>query len=38
MNHDIILKRFDEPDELRVFEKGTFEVIHLEGMTIGRAT
>ena len=28
MNHDIILKRFEEPDELREFEKGRFEVIH----------
>jgi len=36
--HDIILKRFKEPDELREFEKGRFEVIHFDGMTIGRAT
>jgi hypothetical protein len=33
-----ILKRFDAPDEVRVFEKGKFEVIRLGGMTIGRAT
>jgi quercetin dioxygenase-like cupin family protein len=33
-----ILKRFDNPDERRVFEKGKFEVVHLGGMTIGRAT
>ena len=34
--HDIILKRFEEPDELREFEKGRFEVVHFDGMTIGR--
>ena len=35
---DIILKRFETPDEVRTFEKGKFEVIKLGGMTIGRAT
>jgi hypothetical protein len=35
---ETILKRFDTPDEVRVFEKGKFEVIRLGGMTIGRAT
>jgi hypothetical protein len=35
---ETILKRFDAPDEVRVFEKGKFEVIRLGGMTIGRAT
>ncbi len=35
---DVILKRFDQPDETRVFEKGKFELVHLGGMTIGRAT
>ena len=34
----VILKRFEKPDELREFEKGRFEVIHLGGVTIGRAT
>lgn len=34
----IILKRFDQPDEVRTFDKGKFELIHLGGMTIGRAT
>jgi hypothetical protein len=38
MNLDVILKRFEQPDELREFEKGRFEVIHIGGMTIGRAT
>ena len=35
---DIIVKRFENPDEVRTFEKGKFEVVHLGGMTIGRAT
>ena len=36
--NDAILKRFDAPDETRVFEKGKFDVIHMGAMTIGRAT
>lgn len=35
---DVILKRFDRPDETRTFPKGKFEIIHVAGMTIGRAT
>ena len=35
---DVILKRFDEPDEVTNFEKGKFETVTLGGMTIGRAT
>lgn len=35
---DVILKRFEHPDEVRTFEKGKFELAHLGGMTIGRAT
>jgi quercetin dioxygenase-like cupin family protein len=35
---DVILKRFEEPDEVRVFEKGRFELVHVGGMTIGRAS
>jgi quercetin dioxygenase-like cupin family protein len=35
---EVILKRFEEPDEVRTFEKGRFEVVRLGGMTIGRAT
>lgn len=34
----VILKRFETPDEVRVLEKGRFELVHLGGMTIGRAT
>lgn len=36
--NDVILKRFDNPDEVRTFDKGKFEVVHVGGMTIGRAT
>jgi hypothetical protein len=38
MMNDVILKRFDVPDEVRKFEKGKFELLHIGGMTIGRAT
>ena len=33
-----VLKRFETPDEVRVFEKGRFEIVHLGGQSIGRAT
>ena len=35
---EVILKRFEQPNEVRSFEKGKFEVVRLGGMTIGRAT
>ncbi len=35
---DVILKRFEHPDEIRTFPKGRFELIQIGGMTIGRAT
>ena len=35
---DVILKRFDTPDETRLMEKGRFEIVRLGGLTIGRAT
>ena len=35
---EVILKSFDAPDEVRVMEKGRFELVHLGGITIGRAT
>ena len=38
MDADVILKRFDRPDEVREFPKGRFELVTLGGMTIGRAT
>jgi hypothetical protein len=34
---DVILKRFEEPDEIRRFDKGRFEVVRIGTMTIGRA-
>ena len=37
-NVEVILKRFENPDEVRVLEKGRFELVHLGGITIGRAT
>ena len=35
---DVMLKRFESPDEVREMVKGRFELVHLGGMTIGRAT
>ena len=35
---DVILKRFDDPDEVVHFDKGKFETVTIGGMTIGRAT
>ena len=35
---ETVLKRFDNPDETRQFEKGRFELVRVGGMTIGRAT
>jgi hypothetical protein len=35
---ETVLKRFEEPDEIRTFEKGKFELVHVGGMTLGRAT
>ena len=32
--HEVI----DHPDEVRTFDKGEFELVHLGGMTINRAT
>jgi hypothetical protein len=34
----VILKRFESPDETRRLERGKFELVHIGGMTIGRAT
>ncbi len=36
--NEVILKRFENPDEVTHFEKGKFETVTLGGMTIGRAT
>ena len=35
---EVILKRFEQPDEVIEFDKGRFEKVTLGGMTIGRAT
>jgi quercetin dioxygenase-like cupin family protein len=35
---DVILRRFDSPDETRVMAKGKFEVVHIGGLTVGRAS
>ena len=35
---EVILKRFEAPDETRVFDKGKFEIVRIGGMTIGRAS
>jgi hypothetical protein len=33
-----ILRRFEDPDEVRPFEKGRFEIVRIGGLTIGRAS
>jgi len=38
MSLAVILKRFERPDEVRVFDRGRFEIVRLGGATIGRAT
>lgn len=38
MDTDVILKRFEQPDEVRQLVKGRFELVHIGGLTIGRAT
>lgn len=35
---DVILKRFDEPDETVHFPKGRFDTVSIAGQTFGRAT
>ena len=34
---DYIIKRFENPDEVREFDKGKYEVVNLPHMTIGKA-
>jgi quercetin dioxygenase-like cupin family protein len=38
MNTAALLRRFDQPDDVRRFERGSFELISIGGMTVGRAT
>ena len=35
---EVTLRRFDSPDETRVMTKGKFEIVHIGGVTVGRAT
>ena len=35
---DVVLKRFETPDEVREFTRGRFELVTIGAMTIGRAT
>lgn len=35
---DVVLKRFESPDETRQMIKGKFELVRIGGLTIGRAT
>jgi len=34
----VLLKRFENPDGVRTFAKGRFEIVRIGGLTIGRAT
>lgn len=38
MDVDVVLKRFESPDETRVFEKGRLELVRIGGMSLARAT
>jgi quercetin dioxygenase-like cupin family protein len=38
MNVDVVLKRFESPDEVRQMQLGRFEIVRIGGMTIGRAS
>jgi len=35
---DFLIKRFEQPDEVRTFTKGRFEIVKVGSMTIGRAS
>jgi mannose-6-phosphate isomerase-like protein (cupin superfamily) len=35
---ELEIRRFEEPDDVRRFERGSFEVLRLGDMTIGRAS
>jgi quercetin dioxygenase-like cupin family protein len=35
---ELIIRRFDTADETRLMEKGKFELVHIGGLTIGRAS
>ena len=35
---EVVLKRFESPDEVRSFEKGRLDIVRLGAMVIGRAS
>jgi quercetin dioxygenase-like cupin family protein len=35
---DFLIRRFQQPDEVRTFTKGRFEIVKIGSMTIGRAS
>jgi quercetin dioxygenase-like cupin family protein len=35
---EVVLKRFESPDEVREFEKGRLEIVRLGSVVLGRAT
>jgi hypothetical protein len=38
MDTEVILRRFEQPDETREMVLGRFDIVRIGGMTIGRAT
>ena len=34
---EVVLKRFEDPDQVREFTRGRFELVNIGGVTIGRA-
>lgn len=38
MNDQVILKLFDKPDEVKNFDKGKFELVHMPNLTLGLGT
>jgi len=34
---ELQIRRFERPSETRTFERGSFQVLHIGGMTVGRA-
>jgi hypothetical protein len=36
--NEFTLKAFERPDEIREFPFGRFEIVHIAGVTLGRAT
>lgn len=38
MVDEVVMRQFEKPDETLSFEKGKFEIVHVGGMTIGRAS